>query len=107
MAGAKQPNPRRLPGSRRESKAEVIPTQEDTIVTSTADKQSVAPPSNKFQELQRFLKGVRAEFSRVTWPDRKTLQQATVVVLMTLFIFSVYLGLLDKVFGWAFGLGHR
>ena len=99
MAG-KQPNPRRVPGSRR---AEVVPAQDTVTVT----EKPPAPPANKFDEFSRFLKGVRAEFARVTWPDRKTLQQATGVVLMTLFVFSVYLGVLDKVFGFMFGLGHR
>jgi preprotein translocase SecE subunit len=101
MALANEPNPRRVPGSRRADKANAaaVPIVNQTTVTED-------PTMNKFQEFSRYLKQTRIEWGRVTWPDRKTLQRATGVVLMTLIVFSVYLGFLDVTLGKVFGLGH-
>lgn len=45
----------------------------------------------------RFLREVRAELRKVTWPTRKELTVYTVVVLVTVAIVSLFLGLVDFV----------
>ncbi|WP_456434265.1 preprotein translocase subunit SecE [Thermosulfuriphilus sp.] len=54
--------------------------------------------TEKTQFLERagqFLKEVKIEFRRITWPSRKETTQTTVAVIsFTLFV-SVYLGLID------------
>lgn len=47
-----------------------------------------------------FLREVRAELKKVTWPKRKEVQGTTVVVIVTCVIFGVYLWLVDVVMGW-------
>ncbi len=44
-----------------------------------------------------FLREVRAELNKVTWPKRKEVQGTTVVVLITCVIFGVYLWFVDIV----------
>ncbi len=45
-----------------------------------------------------FLGDVRTEAKRVTWPNRSQVWTTTVVVLITVFFFGVYFGILDWVF---------
>jgi preprotein translocase subunit SecE len=46
----------------------------------------------------RFLRDVRIELGKVTWPTRKDLIQSTVVVLVAVAIATAYTGVLDFVF---------
>jgi preprotein translocase subunit SecE len=48
-----------------------------------------------------FLGDVRAELRRVTWPTRRQVQATTVVVIVTVFFFGAYFGILDWFFTWA------
>ncbi len=51
--------------------------------------------------LKTFLREVRAELKKVTWPKRKEVYGTTMVVIVTCVIFGVYLWLVDVVMGWA------
>ena len=43
----------------------------------------------------QFLKDVRNEVKRVTWPSKKEAMGGTGVVLVTVFLISIFLGLVD------------
>ncbi len=45
-----------------------------------------------------FLGDVRSELRRVTWPSRKQIRATTLVVIVTVFFFGVYFGILDWIF---------
>ncbi|MFZ5802333.1 MAG: preprotein translocase subunit SecE [Candidatus Omnitrophota bacterium] len=45
--------------------------------------------------LVNFIKETRQELSKVTWPSREELQQATVVVIITTLLMAVYIGAID------------
>lgn len=45
-----------------------------------------------------------AELSKVTWPTRKETSAATIVVIVTVIIASLFLGLFDMVWSWATGV---
>lgn len=45
----------------------------------------------------RFFKEVRAELGKVSWPSRKEVIGSTAVVLISVFIVSFFLGLVDVV----------
>ena len=45
-----------------------------------------------------FLGDVRSELRRVTWPSRKQIRATTLVVIVTVFFFGVYFGILDSIF---------
>jgi preprotein translocase subunit SecE len=52
----------------------------------------------------RFLRDVRIEMGKVTWPTRKDLVQSTIVVLVAVAIATAYTGVLDTVFSKAVDL---
>lgn len=45
----------------------------------------------------RFFREVRAELGKVNWPSRKEVIGSTAVVLISVFILSFFLGLVDVV----------
>ena len=55
------------------------------------------------KQTKTFLGDVRAETLRVTWPTRKQVQGTTVVVILTVFFFGIYFGILDWIFSAAVG----
>lgn len=119
---AKKSTPRKAPG-RREAKATApAPGTTTTTVTKTERPPVAATPAPKKgggfgarkEEIVKYLQAVRAEFNRVTWPGNTNsftkslaspeMKAATLVVLTTLVMFSVYLGVMDwllvRIFGW-------
>jgi len=50
----------------------------------------------------RYLREVRAELNRVTWPSRQELIASTVVVLVVVTVTAAYLGAWDALFTWLF-----
>lgn len=47
-----------------------------------------------------FLRDVKAEIKKVTWPSKNEVYSTTVVVLIATTFFGVYLYLLDLLFSW-------
>jgi preprotein translocase subunit SecE len=45
-----------------------------------------------------FLKEVRAELKKVTWPSRRETANTTVVVILSVFFFGFYLFFMDIIF---------
>jgi len=45
-----------------------------------------------------YVKDVRAEMKRVTWPGRQEVYGTTVMVIITTFLFGFYFMLCDEVF---------
>ena len=50
-----------------------------------------------------FLEDVRAETKRVTWPSMHQIRATTIVVIVTVFLFGAYFGILDWFFTRAVG----
>lgn len=48
------------------------------------------------QQVREFMKDVRLEFAKISWPTRKELQESTVVVLVTVLLVTVFVGLVDQ-----------
>lgn len=95
MAGQpakKRTGPRR---DRSETKAAMASGGATTTVTTAPE---VAPPSGwSPAALKAYLQGVKLEMGRVSWPSTRELQAATTVVMVTLFLFAGYLGILDAI----------
>ncbi len=45
-----------------------------------------------------FVRGVRGELRRVSWPNREQLQQSTAVVLIIVLVLAAYVALWDLIF---------
>lgn len=70
-----------------------------------ATKPAPSPTSNVetkargwMAEFSRYLKSVKTEFHRVTWPSKQELKTATMVVVATLFVLTLYLFLVNVLF---------
>ncbi len=48
----------------------------------------------------QFLREVRTEMSRVEWPKPEEFIGATIVTLLLVLFFTIYLGLVDKANQW-------
>jgi preprotein translocase subunit SecE len=49
----------------------------------------------RVQVVRQFLKEVRVELKKVTWPSKRDTIAGTVVVLVTVFICAFFLGIVD------------
>lgn len=49
----------------------------------------------RWEQLVRFFKEVRTEVKKVNWPPRKEVVGSTIVVIVSVFILSFFLGAVD------------
>lgn len=54
-----------------------------------------AGEQNFFQKAMDFLREVKVELKKVTWPTRKQTTGTTIVVIIFVFVVAVFLGLFD------------
>ena len=63
-------------------------------------------PSGRIERVRVFLKQVRDELKRVTWPSRREVRATTIVVIVTSILMGLYLWgtdlLLDRFMIWIF-----
>ncbi|MCP2619873.1 preprotein translocase subunit SecE [Candidatus Aminicenantes bacterium AC-334-K16] len=53
-----------------------------------------------YKRIIPFLKEVRAEVRKVTWPSRQEVYNTTIVVIIATFFFGFYLYFMDIIFSW-------
>ena len=49
---------------------------------------------------KQFYLDVRSEMKKVSWPSRQEVFGTTVVVVVAVFFFGLYLGLIDRILGY-------
>ena len=52
----------------------------------------------RLSKLTRFLREVKSELKKVTWPNRKELTANTIVVLVSVFFAATMIWIIDSVF---------
>jgi preprotein translocase subunit SecE len=57
--------------------------------------------------LRNFIKDVRVEASKVSWPTRQELRDSTVVVIVTVAVVTVFVGVVDRVLTVGIGMLFR
>jgi preprotein translocase subunit SecE len=58
--------------------------------------------------IKTYLKGVRAEWGKITWPERRQVFAETLFVVVIVFVFTVSVYLMDVFFKWILGfIQHR
>ena len=57
-----------------------------------------------FARIAQFLRDTRAEMKRVSWPNATTVKNTTIITLVAVVFFSLYLFAVDRV--WAFLIEH-
>ncbi len=50
-----------------------------------------------FGKFVKFLKEVRTELNKVTWPTKQELMGSTIVTVVVTLIISVFIGIVDRV----------
>ncbi|MCX8161242.1 MAG: preprotein translocase subunit SecE [Candidatus Saccharicenans sp.] len=53
-----------------------------------------------YKRFINFLKDVRAELKKVTWPAKQEVYGTTIIVIIAVFFFGIYLFFVDVVFSW-------
>jgi len=56
---------------------------------------------------REFLKEVKVESTKVSWPTRNELRDSTIVVIVTVLIVSAFVGIVDRVLTFGVGLLFR
>ena len=51
---------------------------------------------NLVQSLSEYIKDVRIEMSKVSWPSRTELRESTLVVIVMVFLIAAFIGVVDK-----------
>jgi preprotein translocase subunit SecE len=54
----------------------------------------------RLEQLKVFLKEVRLEMSKVTWPSRVEIKDATVVVIVSVVVIAAFIGVIDWILYW-------
>jgi len=63
--------------------------------SSSAGPVAAKPKDNIFTKTKRFLREVKIELKKVTWPSRKQTIGSTAVVIALVMIISLFLGVVD------------
>ena len=96
--GKGKPTPKQAQGGKAVTKrAPAKPARGGKGQQKSRQQGRAAKPSEQ-RGLMKFLKDVRIELGKVTWPTRKDLMQSTLVVLVAVAIATVYCFGLDTVF---------
>ncbi len=53
-----------------------------------------------YKRLVNYLKDVRSELRKVTWPTKQEVYGTTIIVIIAIFFFGFYLFFVDVIFSW-------
>ena len=51
-----------------------------------------------------YFKGVRSEWGKITWPEKNQVVVETFFVVAIVFVFTVFIYVIDKIFEWVLSL---
>jgi preprotein translocase subunit SecE len=60
-------------------------------------KEFFAKLGNKFRDIANFLKDTRKELNNVSWPGRQEVTGTTIVVIVSVFFFGIFLFVVDLI----------
>ena len=60
------------------------------------------PKTGVLQSLTDYVKDVRIEMTKVSWPTRAELRESTLVVIVMVIIMAIFTGIVDRVLSIAF-----
>ncbi len=56
------------------------------------------------EAIKTYFKGVKTEWGKISWPERKTVISETISVIVIVFVFTVAIYLMDLIFKGLFSL---
>ena len=95
--GKGKPTPKQAQGGKAVAKQAAAKPARGKGQQKSRKQARAAKPGEK-RGLMKFLRDVRIELGKVTWPTRKDLMQSTLVVLVAVAIATAYCFGLDTVF---------
>lgn len=54
------------------------------------------------QNIADYVKDVRVEMTKVSWPTRAELRESTLVVIVMVFLMMIFIGIVDRALSYAF-----
>jgi preprotein translocase subunit SecE len=63
-------------------------------------KKKASQPATLPVRVRTYLDGVVRELRLVTWPGKQQVRATTLVVLVTVFAFAVFFGVVDYILAW-------
>lgn len=66
----------------------------------TVEKSTARP--GIFTAVNEYVKDVRVEMSKVSWPTREELRESTLVVIVMVFVIAIFIGVVDRGLSLAF-----
>ena len=48
------------------------------------------------EQVREYLKDVRGELTKVSWPTREELRDSTIVVIVTVLLVATFIGIVDQ-----------
>jgi len=84
------------PATEADRKPALVPKKPQAVPAPAA---ATAPADNWHTRSVQFLREVKIELKKVTWPTRKQTLGSTAVVIVLVMIISVFLGLVDMSLG--------
>jgi preprotein translocase subunit SecE len=84
------------PAAEADRKPVLVPKKSQAVPAPAA---ASPPTDNAYTRAVQFLREVKIELKKVTWPTRKQTLGSTAVVIVLVMIISVFLGLVDVSLG--------
>jgi preprotein translocase subunit SecE len=66
-----------------------------------------APSVGLMTRMKEFIKDVRVEAGKVSWPSRLELRDSTIVVIVACILVSIFVGVVDRILTVVMGLMFR
>ena len=65
-------------------------------------EQKAAERPSVIRAIGDYIRDVRVEMSKVSWPSRRELRDSTLVVIVMVFIVAIFIGIVDRLLTLAF-----
>ena len=65
-------------------------------------EQKAAERPSVIRAIGDYIRDVRVEMSKVSWPSRRELRDSTLVVIVMVFIVAIFIGVVDRLLTLAF-----
>jgi preprotein translocase subunit SecE len=63
-----------------------------------------AEGNDMIEKFRQFLIETKGELGKITWPTREELRESTIVVIATVFVITMFIGVVDQFFNWTMKL---
>jgi preprotein translocase subunit SecE len=71
-------------------------------VRAETTSEKAEPKAGVVQALSEYVKDVRVEMTKVSWPSRAELRESTLVVIVMVVIMALFTGVVDRALSMAF-----